>query len=322
MQTKRFKIKNLIALLLIAVLATSISGCSGTTIKVSICDAYVTTELEAKAPFTVESALKQAEITIADGDRITPDLSASLSDGDKILIERRYSVSVLHNGKKAKQIDMVGGTIADAITAAGIEITDKSAANYDKDRLLSNGLEINVVELSKVFVTADGCTTDYNTSAKTVGEFLKEHEITLSENDRISKDVTAKITDNMKIKIERVTTKQETITQPIKFKTIKKQTSSLAAGKTKITQKGKNGEKEITYSITYVDGKEESREVINEKVITKPTNQLVSVGKTENKKQNNGKKVISRQYYDDCDGSGHGVCIVTYSDGTTEQIEY
>ena len=32
--------------------------------------------------------------------------------------------------------------------------------------------------------------------------------------------------------------------------------------------------------------------------------------------------VVSQQNFDDCDGSGHGYSIITYSDGSTETVEY
>lgn len=37
---------------------------------------------------------------------------------------------------------------------------------------------------------------------------------------------------------------------------------------------------------------------------------------------NGGRTVVSQERVDDCDGSGHGVLIITYSDGTTETEEY
>ena len=35
-----------------------------------------------------------------------------------------------------------------------------------------------------------------------------------------------------------------------------------------------------------------------------------------------GKYEVSRQAYDDCDGSGHGYYEITYSDGSTAREEY
>ena len=33
-------------------------------------------------------------------------------------------------------------------------------------------------------------------------------------------------------------------------------------------------------------------------------------------------KEVKRQKFDDCDGSGHGYYLITYSDGSTGVIEY
>ena len=34
------------------------------------------------------------------------------------------------------------------------------------------------------------------------------------------------------------------------------------------------------------------------------------------------KTVVSVEVYEDCDGSGHGVKVITYSDGTQEEVPY
>ena len=33
-----------------------------------------------------------------------------------------------------------------------------------------------------------------------------------------------------------------------------------------------------------------------------------------------GKTIVSIEIYEDCDGSGHGIKIITYSDGTQEEV--
>lgn len=34
------------------------------------------------------------------------------------------------------------------------------------------------------------------------------------------------------------------------------------------------------------------------------------------------KEIVSVQIYEDCDGSGHGVKVITYSDGTQEEVPF
>ena len=35
-----------------------------------------------------------------------------------------------------------------------------------------------------------------------------------------------------------------------------------------------------------------------------------------------GRTVVNVEIYEDCDGSGHGVKVITYSDGSQEEIEF
>ena len=41
-----------------------------------------------------------------------------------------------------------------------------------------------------------------------------------------------------------------------------------------------------------------------------------------NSDSSGGRTVVSTERYDDCDGSGHGVMVITYSDGTQEERPY
>ena len=83
-----------------------------------------------------------------------------------------------------------------------------------------------------------------------------------------------------------------------------------------------NGSKEITYEITYVDGVETAREAVSERTITQPVSAIVVYGTRKSSGgQSGGKTVVSRVRVEDCDGSGHGYYIITYSDGS-ESYEY
>ena len=86
----------------------------------------------------------------------------------------------------------------------------------------------------------------------------------------------------------------------------------------KITSEGRYtvGEKEVTYRVTYVNGKEEARKKLSEKVLKEPVAEIVIKGTKPTR------TVTSRQKVMDCDGSGHGYWIITYSDGTTEYQEF
>lgn len=75
-----------------------------------------------------------------------------------------------------------------------------------------------------------------------------------------------------------VTTKTETKTEVVPFKTVEQNDPTLDKGKTAVKQEGKNGVTTITYTVTYTDGKETSRTETGRTVTTEPVDKVVLVG--------------------------------------------
>ncbi len=91
-------------------------------------------------------------------------------------------------------------------------------------------------------------------------------------------DVTIEEKGNLK---EEVLPYTKTVTEKetIKFKTETKVNNSYGKGTSKTLQEGINGEKEITYEVTYDGtGKEISRKKVSEKITKKATNKIVENG--------------------------------------------
>ena len=83
---------------------------------------------------------------------------------------------------------------------------------------------------------------------------------------------------------------------------------------------------EVTYKIVLVDGEEESREALEEKVLKEAVNAIVVVGTKTNAPERetgaNGKEIVSKVAVPDCDGSGHGYYVITYADGSVDYQDY
>lgn len=73
-------------------------------------------------------------------------------------------------------------------------------------------------------------------------------------------------------------TKTESSTHEIPFQTQTVNDNTLAKGTTKVTTQGVNGLEEITYSVTYVDGEETDREIIETVTIKEPVTQVIAQG--------------------------------------------
>lgn len=305
-------------------LMLGLCACGKATMQIN--DGGVVTEIEVSVPRTVEKILQDAEIVLKDGDEVSPALDTKISEGQDIVISRKHTVSLTIDGE-TKEVSMVGGTVSDLLEQEGITLAEKQHVNYDLDEYLTDGMEVNIFYLFDVEVTCDGKTDKQETESETVGDVLAELDITLGTDDRVTPAVTEAVTDGMKIVVERVTFGTLVETEDIEYETTYEDDSSLAKGKEQVSVDGENGEKEVTYKITYVNGIEESREVADETVAKEPVNKVVKVGTKEeaptpSTPSGSGQSVVSKKAYYDCDGSGHGYYEITYSDGSIGYEEF
>lgn len=259
---------------------------------------------------------------------------------------KTVNVTITDGDAKTEVEIEVGKKVSDALEKAKITLEEGDECKPAVDtEITADTKEITVTRAEgiKVTLTADGKTTEVSTKATTVQELLDEQKITLGKDDEVSEKLDAELTEGMTVVVKRVEYKTETKKETIKFKTEEQYSSSMAEGTSEVTQKGVNGEKEITYKVKYVDGKEESREKVSEKVTKKAVTQITTIGTYSESDDSNdydydddddnssggnssgddgGVYEVSRQDMPDCDGSGHGYYIITYSDGSTGIEEY
>lgn len=308
-------------------LALGLCGCGKAAVKIN--DGGVVTELEVSVPRTVEKILEDAEITLDDGDEVSPSLDTKVSEEQEIVISRENHVSVTIGGE-TKEVAIVGGKVSDLLKQLGITLGEKQHVNYGLDEYLSDGMKVQISETFSIQVKCDGETRTQETEAVTVGDALEEMAITVGKDDKVTPSVEEKVTDGMKIVVKRVTFDTVVEKEAVAYETTRENDSSLEKGREEVSVKGEDGEKEVTYRVTYVDGVEKSRKKKDEKVVKEPVNEVVRVGtkeeapkpKDSEKTDDSGKKVVSKKAFYDCDGSGHGYYEIKYEDGTVEYEDF
>lgn len=229
---------------------------------------------------TVEEVLEEEEITYDKEDSIKPALDSKIKDQMKIIIQRAVPITIEADGKVHK-LKTTAQNVKAAIKEAGIQLGEKDAIAPTLDTELEKNMKIHIQRAIPCTIQVDGEIKKLLTTAPTVKDVLKEEKITLGKKDKISPGLEKEIQKDMEIKVTRIT--EETIHQEekIPFDTVKRNTSSLNKGMTKVVQGGQNGIKENTIHIVYENGKEVSREVVESKVTRKPIGQIVNVGTRE-----------------------------------------
>ena len=120
-------------------------------------------------------------------------------------------------------------------------------------------------------------TEDNDNNLKVDEEQTQEDNKTNDNNSNTSTNNNSN--NNSNNNIQKTTTKNINVDEPIGYSTQEVQEVNLPRGQKQISQAGKNGVKRITYKVTYnSNGTEISRTKVSESVISQPVNQIIKVG--------------------------------------------
>lgn len=189
----------------------------------------------------------------------------------------------------------------------------------------------------QIIVLEKGEMKTISTSADTLQEMMDSGEIEINKKDRVIPDLEDTLFDREVVSIQRVVVKEKKVVKKIPFQKKEVVSDELYKGESKVTTKGKKGEKTIIYRLTYVDGKLEKKEKVSQKVTKKPVDEVTSVGNKEKPipttpppqparqstpatKKPSGRTIVSKEWVEDC-GTDSGYWIITYSDGTVEYVD-
>ncbi len=302
-----------LCLLCLSLLLTALLCACGQRAEITISDRGVVTVLETRLPKTVSRLLDEAELSLREGDEVSPGPDTLISAPCEILLLRESVVQLTVDGV-TRTLICQGGTVGELLAREGVVLEGDLHANLPPETWLRDGLEIFVADRFAVTLCHDGLREPLALAAATVGEALVESGIRLSALDRVSPAPETLLSQGMTITVSRVYTELQEQEEPLGFTTVYERDESLAVGEERVETAGENGLARVWYLVTYVDGAEESREAIRSAVLREPVNELIRTGP----KDPTQVYVVSKKAYYDCDGSGHGYYEISYSDGSVE----
>lgn len=232
---------------------------------------------------TVGALLKRLDITLNPGDVVEP-------SQDTAIVQDNFHVNVY----RAVPVTIVdGGHITYSFSAAS---TPRSIAKqagltiYPEDNLQlaptqnfltddSIGERVVIDRATPVNVNLYGTPVVLRTHATTVGDLLKTQRIKLHDGDSVQPVVSTPITAGSQIflihKGTQIQSVEESLPMPVQYV----EDDSLTFGTTAIRQQGSLGKQVTTYQVNLQNGKEVSRQIIQQVVTVQPVTQIIARGK-------------------------------------------
>ena len=230
---------------------------------------------------TVGEALKEANVEVDSRDRVEPGL-------DEELVADSYTVNVY----RARPLLVVDGAVRVVITTAsqipsqiardaGITLYDEDITTRERSQnILADGAaERFVIKRASAFtLVLYGETLTARTQATTVGEMLREKQITLGNNDRASLPLDTPITEGMKVKVWREGKQTVTRDEAVNFEVETIRDANRPLSYRAVKTPGVKGKRTVTYEVIIKNGKESSRKEIASITRKKPVKQVEVVG--------------------------------------------
>lgn len=230
---------------------------------------------------TVGELLGRLKLNLVTQDVVEPTTDTEIpEDNFRINIYRARPVTLNDNGNKV--VALTAQRSARVVAQqAGLSLRPEDVVRFEQGNLDTNviGEQISISRANPVNLNLYGTAFTTYTQAKTIGDFLKEKQITLNTGESVQPDQKALVSPGMEIfvlsKDAKLVNAQEDIAIPNQIV----QDSSLSFGTTVVRQNGSTGKRTVTYLIqTDSSGKETGRSIIHETIIQAAVPKITAKG--------------------------------------------
>ena len=224
----------------------------------------------------VKDAIEKSGIILNEHDRVEPGLDSEISNVEyNVNVYRAHPVVIVEDSLK-KPVVSSYQTGNEIVKEAGINLRDEDTVELQKANELTDGAGLKAIikRATPINLTFFGKNEVVYTQSKTVGDFLKDRNIKLGKDDKMSHLEADAITASMDLRVWREGRQTITVEEEVAYPTEKIQDADKAPGYKEIRQAGKNGKRTATYDIVVQDGVEVSRTETNSIIITQPVKQI------------------------------------------------
>lgn len=229
--------------------------------------------------------LNEANITLGANDKLNI-AGFEAGEGGIIVVDRLNTVYIKYD-EIITAYNVYADTVAEAFSEIGVN-TENCQIDYSLSAPVENGMIINVAGAKTVILNADSTSSSISAIGSTVADVISLAGISLDGDDYVEPSLDTAIEDGMEITVYRVTVKTETRKETIKFSTETKQNSDMDTGTSEIEVAGQNGEKQVEYRVTYINGREASKEELSSTVTKEPVTEVKVVGTKQGSVEPNG----------------------------------
>ena len=273
---------------LTALVAVVVAAVAGTTVGYAALSKDVTLTLDGRTTQisaiggTVGDVLAAEGIDVTDKDLVAPSVDEQVSDGSAIAVQFGRPLELAIDGE-TRTYWVNSTSVASALGEIGRRFDGADLSVSRSASIGRKGLTLDVVT-SKVVKVKIGAKDlkKRKVTALTVADVLDSMDFEVDKHDEITPSLDTEITDGDKVVVTdiRVATRK-VAREVIDAGVIEREDPSMLEGEEAVVQKGRDGERRVTYRLRFVNGRLAARKVVDADVRVKAIPTIVKVGTKE-----------------------------------------
>jgi uncharacterized protein YabE (DUF348 family) len=274
--------------LLVTLVGVVLAAVAATTVGYAALSKDVTLTLDGKTRqvsaigSTVGDVLAAEGIEITDKDLVAPAVDESVTDGSAIAVQFGRPLELSVDGEE--ETYWVNSTnVASALGEIGRRFEGAELSASRSSSIGRKGLSLQVVTPKVVRIKLGAKDLKkQKVTALTVADVLESMGFEVDQHDKVSPSLDTEITDGDKVVVKdiRVATRRverEVVDAPV----IEREDSSMYEGEEEVVRAGRDGLRNVTYRLRFVNGELVARKVVSAKVARKAVPTIVKVGTKE-----------------------------------------
>lgn len=231
---------------------------------------------------TVADVLAAEGVEVTDKDLVAPAVDEAVTDGSAIAVQFGRPLELAVDGESHTY--WVNSTdVASALGEIGRRFDGADLSASRGSSIGRSGLTLEVVTPKVVHLKLGGKQPKKRKmTALTVADVLKSAGFEVDRHDKVRPSLTTEIADGDRIVVTdiRVATKKvkrEAIDAPV----VERQDSSMFEGEQEVVRAGRDGVRNVTYKLRFVNGELAARKVVKADVRQKAVPRIVAIGTKE-----------------------------------------
>jgi uncharacterized protein YabE (DUF348 family) len=236
---------------------------------------------------TVGALLESKGIELNSHDVVAPSVNTKVQDGARIAVKYGRQVTFTVDGE-AQSVWTTATTVDDALNALTVDLAGAELSTSRSSAIGRQGLTIVIGTQKKIILLDAGKKRTITTTGQTLADALVAAKIKVDKDDKLSASPDTRLVDGKKFTFTQVDVNSKTKKIKVDFDTVRKKSSKLKKGTTKIDTEGVRGVRAVTYEIVRHNGKIVKRVKIKSKLLSKPKTEVVLVGTKKPKTSTSG----------------------------------